>query len=147
MGDTWPRNTSAHERRCLHQQFQRLVLAEASFALAVIAAAGFLTDFERGRDAVQTAEQARMVVAQSTNDLRVTLTIQPALWTQASVFEVYVLDADNQPVSNAREVLLRFTFLDKALGTNEVTAAPRTVTAARGARRPSCFKRPICSMT
>ncbi|MGH2521479.1 MAG: CopD family protein [Anaerolineales bacterium] len=106
----------------LHRRFYRLVLAEAGFALAVIAAAGFLTDFQRGRDAVQMAEQSQMVVSQSADDLHVTLTIEPALWAQESVFDVYMLDADNQPVPNAREVSLRFTFMDKDLGTNEVTA-------------------------
>lgn len=108
----------------LHQRFHWLVLAEAGFALAIIAAAGFLTDFQRGRDAVQVAEQSKATLAQSADDLHVALTIEPALWAQESVFDVYVRDADNQPVLNARKVLLRFTFPDKDLGTNEVTAEP-----------------------
>lgn len=115
--------SNPHSTR-LHRRFHRLVLAEAGFALAVIAAAGFLTDFQRGRDAVQMAEQSQMVVSQSADDLHISLTIEPALWAQESVSDVYVRDADNQPVPNAREVSLRFTFLDKDLGTNEVIAEP-----------------------
>jgi uncharacterized membrane protein len=116
-------NNSAPDPTLLGR-FNRLVLGEASLALAVVAAAGFLTDFQRGRDALPLVEQSRATVSQSADDLNVTLTIEPALWAQASVFDVYLLDADRKPVSNAHEVLLRFTFVDRSLGRNEVTAAP-----------------------
>ena len=121
-----PRFTSAMsapnlDPTLLQRRFNRLALAEASFALAVVAAAGFLTDLQRGRDALLLAEQARAVFLQPADDLQVTLTVEPGLWGQANIFDVHLVGADGEPVLDAREVVLRFTFLDRSLGTNEVT--------------------------
>ncbi len=117
-------NVSDRNPTRLHQRFNRLVLAEAGLALAVAAAAGFLTDFQRGRDALLLSEQERAVLVQSADDLQVTLTIEPSRWARESDFDVYLLGADGKPVLNARAVSLRFTFLDRSLGTNKVTAEP-----------------------
>jgi copper transport protein len=106
----------------IQRRFHRLVMIEAGFALAIVAAAGFLTDFQRGRDALLLTEQSRVVLSESADDLAIRLTIEPARWGEASAFDVYLLGADNKPVLTAREVSLRFKFLDRTLGTNTITA-------------------------
>ena len=106
----------------VHRRFGRLVQMEAGFALAVVAAAGLLTDLQPGRDALLVAEQSRMTASQPTDDLNVRLTIEPGQWGQFNTFDVYVLDVERQPVTDVREVSLRFSFLDRPMGTNTVTA-------------------------
>lgn len=106
----------------LQQRFGRLVRAEGVFALLVLAAAGLLTDLQRGQDAPLLSSQAEKVtLAQPAEDLNISLSLEPALVGQ-NTFDVYVTDASGQPVADAKEVSLRFTFLGQSIGTAEANA-------------------------
>ncbi|MCA9973774.1 MAG: CopD family protein, partial [Anaerolineales bacterium] len=105
-------------------RFRRLVQAEALLALLVLAAAGVLTDLQRGVDAPLLADApGRTVVEQAAGDVDVTLTIAPAL-VGANTFEVYLEDANGSPIADASEVALRYTFLGRSLGAAEGIAQP-----------------------
>lgn len=106
----------------LHQRFGWLVRAEGLFALLVLAAAGLLTDLQRGQDAPRLSLQSgKVTLAQTAEDLNISLTLEPALVGQAT-FDVYVTDTGGQPIADAREVSLRFTFLGQSIGTAEANA-------------------------
>lgn len=107
----------------VQRHFGRLVGVEAAFALLVLAATGLLTDLQRAQDAPLLAQQAgKTVLTQSSRDLNVTLTLEPALVGQ-NRFDVYLTDAKGQPIANASQVSLRFTFLGQSLGTASADAA------------------------
>ena len=108
----------------LHRRFGRLVLIESGFTLAVIGVTGLLGELQPGRDALLLAEQSQVRVSQPADDLNVTLTVEPGQWGQTNSFDIQVLDRRRQPLSSARDVALRFTFLDRPLGTNMVLADP-----------------------
>lgn len=106
----------------LQRRFGRLVRAEGAFALLVLAAAGLLTDLQRGQDAPLLSSQAEKVtLAQTVEDLNISLTLEPALVGQ-NTFDVYVTDSSGQPVPDAREVSLRFTFLGQSISTAKAEA-------------------------
>jgi len=118
------RSLSEKGQAVLHHRFGRLVLVEAGFTLAVVAAAGLLTNIQPGRDALSLVEQSQVTSSQPADDLNVTMTIAPGQWGQTNTFDIYVLDRYRQPLANAIDVSVRFTFLDKALGTNSAAADP-----------------------
>jgi len=90
----------------------------------VVVAAGWLTDLQRGRDVLSLAQEAQAIFSQSTNDLQVALTIGPARWAQTNTLELYLFDANGQPMK-AREASLRFIFLDQTFGPSRVMLEPR----------------------
>ena len=114
-GDTPPR---------AQVRFRRLVQIEAIFALLVLVAAGLLTDLQRGRDApLATGNASTLELTQDADDLTITLTLDPALVGQ-NRFDVYITDASGQPVEDAQEVSLRFTFLGQSIGAASAEANP-----------------------
>lgn len=102
--------------------FRRLVFAEALFALLVLAAAGYLTDLQRGKDAPVLAEQPTELVleGQAAADLNVTVNVEPAQVGQNS-FDVLLTDETGRPIPEAK-VQLRFTFLGQSMGTAQAWA-------------------------
>jgi copper transport protein len=105
------------------QRFGRFVLAEVVIAFVILALAGVLTDLQRGADAPLLADApGQTVVTETADDLNVTLTIEPALVGQ-NTFDVYLEDADGNPVTDASEVSLRYTFLGQSIGAAEGMAS------------------------
>lgn len=106
----------------IRRRFRALVAVEAAFAVLILIAAGLLTDMQRAQDApLISAGSAQTVLTQQVENLTVTLTLEPALVGE-NTFDVYLADEDGQPVTDAREILLRFTFLGQSLGTAEAFA-------------------------
>jgi mono/diheme cytochrome c family protein len=123
-----PRLNNAYEREAseatltLVRRFGRLVRLETLFALLVLAVAGILTDLQRGADAPLLSDApGKMVATQTADDVEVQLTIEPALVGPNS-FDVYLTDPDGNPVTDATEVSLRYTFLDQSIGAAEGAA-------------------------
>lgn len=103
-------------------QFGRILHLEAFVALLILAAAGVLTDLQRGMDAPLLSDgPGQTTVTGTADDLNVTLTFEPALVGNNS-FDVYLEDEDGNPIPNASEVTLRYTFLSQSLGAAEGTA-------------------------
>ncbi|MCB8942355.1 MAG: CopD family protein, partial [Ardenticatenaceae bacterium] len=104
------------------RRFGRLVLAEVVVAFIILAAAGVLTDLQRGADAPLLADApGQMTTMQTADDVNVTLTIEPALVGQNS-FDIYLEDEVGNPIPNATEVSVRYTFLGQSIGAAEATA-------------------------
>ncbi len=105
------------------RRFGRLTIAEAIIAFIILAVAGVLTDLQRGADAPLLADApGQTVVTEMADDLNVTLTIEPALVGKNS-FDVYLEDENGNPVTDATEVSLRYTFLGQSIGAAEGTAS------------------------
>lgn len=103
-------------------RFRVLVFIEAVFAVLILVAAGLLTDMQRAQDApLLAAGLGQTTLTQAAGDLNVTLTVQPALVGE-NTFDVYLEDEKGLPVGDARELLLRFTFLGQSLGAVEAVA-------------------------
>ncbi len=101
----------------LQRRFGRLVRAEGVVALLVLAVAGLLTDLQRGQDAPLLSNQAeKITLAKTVEDLHISLSLEPARVGQ-NTFDAYVTDSSGQAVPDAREVLLRFTYLGQSMGT------------------------------
>ena len=104
------------------RRFGRLVRLEALLAFLILAAAGALTDFQRGKEAPLLADApGETVVRQTADDLIVTMTITPALVGQ-NQFDIYLEDESGEPVTNVEEVSVRFTFLEQSLWAAEDVA-------------------------
>jgi len=98
------------------KRFGRLVRAEAALALLALLVAGILTDLQRGADAPLLSDApGRTVVRQTADDLDVQLTIEPALVGQ-NTFELLITGANGEPIADAAEVSLRYTFLGQSVG-------------------------------
>ena len=114
-----PDNTEAEP---IMQRFGRLVIVEVVVAFLILAAAGVLTDLQRGADAPLLADApGKTVVTQTADDVNVTLTMEPALVGQNS-FDIYLEDEAGNAVPDATEVSLRYTFLGQSIGAAEATA-------------------------
>jgi copper transport protein len=106
------------------RRFRVIVAVEAALALVILAAAGLLSDLQRGVDAPLLADApGQMTTSAPADDLTVELAIEPALVGQ-NRFEAAILDAQGNPVDNTEEVLFRFTFLGQSLGSEEAIAQP-----------------------
>jgi copper transport protein len=106
------------------RRFRAIVAVEAVLAFVILAAAGLLSDLQRGVDAPLLANApGQMMASAPADDLTVELAIEPALVGQ-NRFAVTVLDAQGNPVANTEEVLFRFTFLGQSLGSEEAVAQP-----------------------
>ena len=100
------------------RRFGRLVWAEMTVALLILVAAGVLTDLQRGVDAPLLADApGQTTVTQSAEDLQVELEIQPAL-VGNNTFDILITDENGDPVTNAEEVSVRYTFLGQSLGSS-----------------------------
>lgn len=98
------------------RRFRHLVGAEAALALLILLAAGILTDLQRGEDAPLLADASgKTVVTQPVEDLNIEMTIEPALVGQ-NTFDVYVTDDEGNPVTDASQVSIRYTFLGQSIG-------------------------------
>ncbi len=104
------------------RRFSLLVWLEMSIALLILAAAGVLTDLQRGVDAPLLADApGQTIVTQSAEDLQVEMTIEPAL-VGANTFDILITDENGEPVTNAEDVSVRYTFLGQSIGSSNGTA-------------------------
>ncbi len=104
------------------RNFSLLVWAEMIVALLILAAAGVLTDLQRGVDAPLLADApGQTTVTQSAEDLQVEMQIEPAL-VGANTFDIQITDENGEPVTNAEEVSIRYTFLGQSIGSSTGTA-------------------------
>ena len=104
------------------RRFSLLVWLEMGIALLILAVAGVLTDLQRGVDAPLLADApGQTTVTQSAEDLQVEMKIEPAL-VGPNHFEIFITDAEGNPVTNAEDVSLRYTFLDQSIGASTGTA-------------------------
>lgn len=100
------------------RRFGRLVWAEMIVALLILVAAGVLTDLQRGVDAPLLADApGQTTVTQSAEDLQVEMQIEPAL-VGNNTFDILITDENGDPVTNAEEVSVRYTFLGQSLGSS-----------------------------
>ncbi len=98
------------------QRFSRLVRLETVTAVLILLAAGALIELQRAADAPLLADDpGRMLAEQTVDDLTVTLAIEPALIGN-NTFDIFLTDAAGNPVTNASEVSVRYTFLGQSLG-------------------------------
>jgi copper transport protein len=109
----------------LPRRFTQLVQGETLFVLLVLVAAGYLTDLQRGQDAPLLVDESGKVLLfdATVDDLSIILSLEPALVGQ-NQFEVYLQDAAGQPVDNASQVSLHFTFLGQSMGTATAEMTP-----------------------
>lgn len=105
----------------LQRRFRRTVFVEATAVLLVLAAAGALTALPRSRDLQPTVAAGPLQLTTRSEDLDVALTIDPAR-SGASSYTVR-LSQNEQAISDAKDVSLRFTYLTRGLGTAQATAA------------------------
>lgn len=104
------------------RRFRAVVAVETVLAFLILAAAGLLSDLQRGVDAPLLADgPGRMTSGAPADDLMVELALEPALVGQ-NQFEVYITDEQGNPVTDVESVLFRFTFLGQSLGSEEATA-------------------------
>ncbi len=105
----------------LQRRFRRTVWIEAALGLSVLAAAGLLTSLPRAKDPQPVIAAGPLQLATQSEDLNVTLTLNPAR-SGTSTYTVR-LDKDNQLLSDASDVSLRFTYLTRGMGTVQAKAA------------------------
>lgn len=104
----------------LYLRFSWLVRIEAVLTLLILLLAGLLTDLQRAKDApLLKGDAGTASSTQTVDDLEIRLALTPAL-IGANRFDVYLLDQTGNPVTNATEVSLRFTFLGQSLGSAEL---------------------------
>jgi mono/diheme cytochrome c family protein/uncharacterized membrane protein len=102
----------------VQRRFRRTVLIEATAGLLVLAAAGALTALPRSKDPQPMAAAAGpLQLTTRSEDLDVALTIDPAR-SGASTYTVR-LAQNGQPIADAKDVALRFTYLTRGLGAAE----------------------------
>ena len=106
----------------LQRRFRRTVLIEAAVGLLVLASAGILTALPRSKDPQPTVAAAPLQLTTRSEDLDVSLTIDPAR-SGASTYTVR-LAQNGQPLDDAKDVALRFTYLTRGLGAAEVQTTP-----------------------
>ncbi len=123
---------SAH---ALHRRFRRIVAVEAVFALAVLAAAGILTNLPRSKDPQPVSAGGPLELTTRADDLAGTLTIDPALEGDNTFALRLARAGSGEPVTDAEQVTLRFTYLARSLGASsaEATLTPDGAYAASGA--------------
>ena len=98
--------------------FSRLVWVETAVALLILAAAGVLTDLQRGVDAPLLADApGQATITKMAEDLQVEMQIEPALVGNNS-FDILVTDENGEPISNAEAVSVRYTFLGQSIGSS-----------------------------
>ena len=104
---------------------KRLLAIEAILAAAILITAGFVSDAQRAASAPLLTAEAGLTTLQNTEvGLDVTVAIEPAL-VGNNQFNLIITDENGSPVTDARDVTLRFTYLDQSLGDNYGTAQHR----------------------
>jgi len=63
------------------------------------------------------------VVVAEAEDVQVTMTLQPAL-VGSNTFDILLTDANGNPIADASDVSLRYTFLGQSIGAAETVAEP-----------------------
>jgi copper transport protein len=106
----------------LQQRFRRTVLVEAAVGLLVLASAGILTALPRSKDPQPIVAAGPLQLTTTSDNLDVSLTIDPAR-SGASTYSLR-LAQNGQPVADASDVSLRFTYLTRGLGTAQAQATP-----------------------
>jgi copper transport protein len=105
-------------------QLRRSVTAEAVIGTLLLAVAGLLISLEPARQ-VAAREGIGMGGEQAHNDVvegtDITLTVEPALAGYNQVV-VALANSQGQPIDNASQVNLRFSYQEEELGSQEVTA-------------------------
>ncbi|MFQ5399229.1 MAG: copper resistance protein CopC [Anaerolineae bacterium] len=115
-------NQDAPQAAQTQRRLRRLVRLEAIFAFLVLSAAGLLTDLQRAQEApLLGRDSEEIVMTQPADDLDVRLSVNPAR-VGANRFDLFITDADGQPVMDASEVSLRFTFLGQSIGATQADA-------------------------
>ena len=127
--------TAAESTRALHRRFRRIVAVEAAFALAVLAAAGILTNLPRAKDPQPVSAGGPLELAARAEDLDATLRIDPALEGDNAYALRLQRAGSGEAVTDAEQVTLRFTYLARSLGaaSAEATLTPDGAYAASGA--------------
>jgi mono/diheme cytochrome c family protein len=117
----------------LQRRFRRTVLIEATVGLLVLASAGILTALPRSKDPQPTVAAVPLQLTTRSDDLDVSLTIDPAR-SGASTYSVRLVQ-NGQVVADAKDVSLRFTYLTRGLGSAEAqtTATSDGAYTANGA--------------
>jgi copper transport protein len=117
----------------LQRKFRRTVVIEAIVGVLVLALAGILTALPRSKDPQPAVAAGPLQLTTRSDDLDVALTIDPAR-SGASTYAVR-LAQNGQPIADASEVSLRFTYLTRGLGSAEAqtTAASDGAYTASGA--------------
>lgn len=106
----------------LLSRFRLATTLEMILTLAIILVIGYLTELQRGIEAPLLADApGQMSVTAPAEDLNITLNIEPALIGN-NTFEIYLEDDTGNPISNADEVALRYTFLGQSIGSDGGTA-------------------------
>jgi copper transport protein len=125
----------AEPARAIQRRFRRVVTLEAVLALAALASAGILTNLPRSKDPQPVAEGGPLQLTTRAENLDAVLTIDPAL-AGDNTFDIRLSDAANgEPITDADEVTLRFTYLARSLGATgtKVTPASGGAYATNGA--------------
>ncbi len=114
--------------RALASQINRVILGlrisvalEMICAAAIIGVVGILTSVAPARSAFETAPQM-WIATQRADDLAITLAAAPGL-VGKNYFDIFLRDANGQPVANATVVRLLGTMNEMGIGTQEATAA------------------------
>lgn len=103
-------------------KFKRIVTIEGVLALLILGAAGFISDSQRAIHApMLTAEAGRTTLTTTADNLIITADIEPALIGN-NTFSIIIEDSNGDPVTDAEEVAIRFTYLDQSLGSNDGVA-------------------------
>jgi copper transport protein len=107
--------------RSLQRRAQRVIFLEALTGIAVLAMAGVLTDLPRSKDPQPSVTAGVLHLTQQVETIAATLTIDPARSGQ-STYQVQ-LSQNGQPITDAKSVSFRFTYLTRGLGTTNATAS------------------------
>jgi copper transport protein len=108
----------------LQKRFRRTVLIEATVGLLVLACAGILTALPRSKDPQPTVAAGPLQLTTRSDDLDVSLTIDPAR-SGVSTYSVR-LAQNGQPITDASDVALRFTYLTRGLGAAQAKTTAST---------------------
>ncbi|HTP11054.1 MAG TPA: copper resistance protein CopC, partial [Anaerolineae bacterium] len=104
----------------LQRRFSRTVVLEAITGLLVLACAGILTALPRSKDPQPTVAAGPLQLTTTSDNVDVALTVDPAR-SGTSTYTVR-LAQNGQPITDARDVSLRFTYLTRGLGTAQAKA-------------------------
>ncbi len=108
-----PDSPASHKSQSI---FSRLTRTETLIALLILAAAAYLTDLQRGKEAPLQAGNSGVFDAElAADDLNISLHIEPAV-VGPNDFAVTVTNSERQAVTDAENVRLKFTFLGQAIG-------------------------------
>ncbi|MBI5030381.1 MAG: copper resistance protein CopC [Chloroflexi bacterium] len=107
----------------LVRRFNLSVAFEIIFALAILFIVGIMVSTAPGRAALETSPRL-WLQTQRVDGLSITLGVLPAQ-VGPNDFDVYLRDADGEPVSDASVVRLLGTVREMDMGTQEVTTSPQ----------------------